>query len=131
MPHLILQHSANLAGAVRSLDLVARVHEAALETGVFPLGGTRTRALCCDEASVADRDPENGFIDLEVRIGRGRDTETKKRVGEAIFSVLVDALGSSERGPHTALSLEIREIDPELAWRHNPIHERVKERQQR
>lgn len=128
MPHLILQHSANVADTLRSREVVARVHEAALATGVFPLGGTRTRALCCDDVSIADRDPANAFVDIEIRIGRGRDPETKKRVGDAIFAALCEALRGSPCEPHTALSLEIREIDPELSWRVNPVHERVAER---
>ena len=128
MPHLVLQHSANLSDAVRSLELVARVHEAALATGVFPLGGTRTRSVCCDDVCVADRHPDNAFLDLEIRIGQGRDLETKKRVGEAIFSALCDALRGSEHWPHTSLSLEIREIDPEFSWRQNQLHKRVQER---
>ena len=68
-------------------------------------------------------------MDLEIRIGRGRDAETKKRVGEAIFGTLCDALRDSEHWPHLSLSLEMREIDPAFSWKQNQLHERVKERE--
>ena len=44
MPHLIVEYSANLERDVDIPRLVAAVHAAALETGVFPIGGIRTRA---------------------------------------------------------------------------------------
>ncbi|MBV9079473.1 MAG: 5-carboxymethyl-2-hydroxymuconate isomerase, partial [Methylobacteriaceae bacterium] len=44
MPHIIVEYSANLDGAISPRRLVNGLHAAALETGVFPLGGLRTRA---------------------------------------------------------------------------------------
>ena len=49
MPHVIVEYSANLAAAVEIKSLLAALHEAALETGVFPAGGIRTRAERRDE----------------------------------------------------------------------------------
>ena len=42
MPHLIVEYSANLEPALDIRGLVEALHEAALETGVFPIGGIRT-----------------------------------------------------------------------------------------
>ncbi len=71
MPHLIVEYSANLE---RDLDIprvVAAVHAAALETGVFPIGGIRTRAERRDVYAVADNHPDNAFIHVQARIGKG------------------------------------------------------------
>ena len=54
MPHLIVEYSANLERDVDIPRLVAAVHAAALETGVFPIGGIRTRAERRDIYQVAD-----------------------------------------------------------------------------
>ncbi len=129
MPHLEIQYSANLDATVRERDVVQRVHDTALATGVFPLGGTRTRAVRCDLAAIADGAPENAFLDLQVRLGAGRDTETKKRVGEALMETLCTAFRDTPHWASLALSIEIREIDGVFAWRQNTIHERVRERQ--
>ncbi|MDH4066138.1 MAG: 5-carboxymethyl-2-hydroxymuconate Delta-isomerase, partial [Acidobacteriota bacterium] len=39
MPHLTIEYSANLEPDVAVQDLVDALHRAAVETGVFPLGG--------------------------------------------------------------------------------------------
>ena len=44
MPHLNIEYSANLEEELDVQALVDRIHETALETGIFPLGGVRTRA---------------------------------------------------------------------------------------
>src|SRR5688572_33124611 len=79
MPHVIVEYSANLEGAVEVKALLQALHEAAIETGVFPAGGVRTRAERRDEYIVADGRPEAAFVHVMRRIGAGRDAATKKR----------------------------------------------------
>lgn len=128
MPHLVLQYSKNLDETIRRQGLIERLHACALETGVFPLGGTRTRALCCDPCEIADGHPDNAFLDLQVRIGAGRDDATKRRVGEALLAALCASMRETAHWPALAISLEICEIDANFSWRQNTLHERVKER---
>lgn len=42
MPHIIVEYSDNLAAEVPPRRLVDALYQAALQTGVFPLGGLRT-----------------------------------------------------------------------------------------
>ena len=44
MPHIVVEYSANLRERIGLHPLLERLHETAIATGVFPLGGTRTRA---------------------------------------------------------------------------------------
>ena len=128
MPHITLEHSANLDGRVDMQGLCDRVLEAALDTGVFEVGAVRVRALRCDAYAIADRDPRNGFIHGHMRIGAGRDTETKQRIGETIFAALTDFLAAEFNDDYFALSFEIAEIDPDVSFkkkRHAPALERV------
>ena len=39
MPHFIVEYSANLDDEIKMQKLLGTLHDAALETGVFPLGG--------------------------------------------------------------------------------------------
>lgn len=71
MPHIVIEYSANLEDEVRPMRLVEALHAAALETGVFPLAGLRTRAARREHYLVADGDPENAFVAVSVRIGEG------------------------------------------------------------
>lgn len=75
---------------------------------------------------MADRLPQNGFIDMNLRIGKGRGAEDRKRAGEMIFAAATDHLARLFETPHFALSLEIREIDAELSWKKNAIHPRLR-----
>jgi 5-carboxymethyl-2-hydroxymuconate isomerase len=125
MPHLIVECSENLAEAVSLDDLVRALHEAALATGVFPLAGIRTRVHVSRHYRIADGDPRHAFAHVEMRIARGRDLATRKRAAEQVFAALRDALAALYATTTLALSLELREIDPDTSLRHNNIHEHL------
>ena len=126
MPHLTIEYSANLDGRANIGDLCETLLKTVLETGLFELGAVRVRALRADHYAITDQLPENAFVDLNLRIGKGRTAEEKKRAGEAIFAAAAEVLGPLFETPHFALSLEIREIDAELSWKKNAIHQRLR-----
>jgi 5-carboxymethyl-2-hydroxymuconate isomerase len=66
---------------------------------------------------LANGDPENAFVLVTARILRGRDQDTRRQLGEAIFAALRRHLqGVSDIVP-IAISLEVQEIDPvAFAW---------------
>ena len=126
MPHLAIEYSANLEGRADIGALCERLLETILDTGLFEVGAVRVRAFRAEYYAIADKLPENAFVDLNFRIGKGRTDEKKKRAGEAIFAAAADVLGPLFETPHFALSLEIREIDAELSWKKNAIHPRLR-----
>ena len=128
MPHIVIEYSANVRGQVGPEDLVARVHEVALRTGVFPVGGIRTRAVERTCYRVADGHPDNAFVHVVMRIRHGRDLATRRRAGEDVFRVVCDYLEPLfERSP-LAISLEVQEIDPDVSFKKNNLHEFVSRR---
>ena len=129
MPHVILECSANLRERTDLAALVERVHAAALATGVFPLGGLRTRVAERGDYRIADGDPDNAFVHVTVRIGHGRDDATKRRAASAIFDAVRDALEPAFATSPLAISLELHEIDPATSFKHNNLHEYVARRQ--
>ncbi|TIV97821.1 MAG: 5-carboxymethyl-2-hydroxymuconate Delta-isomerase [Mesorhizobium sp.] len=126
MPHMAIEYSANLDAKVDMGKLCALVSRTILDTGLFEPGAVRVRAFRAEAYAIADGLPENGFIDMNFRIGKGRSAEEKKRAGEAIFAAVTDHLAPLFATPHFALSLEIREIDAELSWKKNAIHPRLR-----
>ncbi|MDK4715644.1 5-carboxymethyl-2-hydroxymuconate Delta-isomerase [Rhizobium sp. CNPSo 4039] len=126
MPHLAIEYSANLEGRADIDALCERLLKTVLETGLFEVGAVRVRAFRAEHYAIADRLPENAFVDLNFRIGQGRTEGEKKRTGEAIFAAAIDVLGPLFETPHFALSLEIREIDAELSWKKNAMHPRLR-----
>ena len=81
MPHVVVEFSANLRGRADVPRLLRTVHDAALATGVFPRGGTRTRAEERTDYLIADGHPDNAFVHVTLRIGHGRDLEKPRRGG--------------------------------------------------
>lgn len=126
MPHLTVEYSANLDGRVNLDAFCAALLQIVLETGLFEIGAVRVRALRADHFAIADRSPENAFVDLNFRIGQGRSLSQKKRVGESLFKAAQEELAPMFKSPHFALSLEIREINPELSWKRNAMHGRLR-----
>ena len=68
MPHLTLEHSANLSAKADLSALCHELKEAVLETGLFEVGAVRVRAIACDAYAVADELPDNAFLDMNFRI---------------------------------------------------------------
>jgi 5-carboxymethyl-2-hydroxymuconate isomerase len=125
MPHFTIEYSANLDGVVDMQGFCEEIRRAALATGAFETGAIRVRAIRCEYYAIADIDPRNSFIDVSASVAR-RDLAVKKKIGEAVFAAMTSFLGGLFEGRHFALSFEIREIDPELSYRKNSIHERLR-----
>ena len=125
MPHLIIEYSANLDRRLDIPALVGAVHAAALETGVFPIGGLRTRAARRDIYRIADGHGDNGFVHVQARIGAGRAAALRQQAAEHIFAALVVATANLFAGHPLGLTLEVVEIDPVGSLKLNNLHEIV------
>ncbi len=127
MPHLMIDYSANLDDAVDMTAFCDAVRVAAIETGVFPTAGIRVRAMRCEAYSIADGDPKHAYIDISVRLREGRDLETRKRATEHVFAAARSYLEPVMAERSMALSLEMRNIDAELAPKYSTIRDHLKE----
>lgn len=128
MPHIIVEYSANLEDAVDIGGLVADIHRAVLATGIFKLGAVRTRAARRDTFVIADGDPQNGFVNVVARIGRGRAVEMRKRLAEVIMAVLDEETAALSATRGLALSVYVEEIDEDGALRKNNLHARMEQK---
>src|SRR3954447_12069904 len=126
MPHFTIEYSANLDGHLDMSLVCEVVRKAAVETGIFPLGGIRVRAVRCDYSAVADGSAHFGFLDMVLRLGDGRDLATRKKAGEHIFNVLSDYLDPVFAESKFALSFDMQINDKETSWKRNNIHEALK-----
>lgn len=129
MPHFILEYSANLDDDLDLDGLFKALHESAMDTGVFALGGVRFRAHRCEHYLVADGDPDNAFVHLTARIGRRRDPDVRREVGEKIFDALAQYLDGLYQQRPLAISFEMTELTFGLSFRKNNIRERIKRKQ--
>jgi len=106
--------------------IVEVIRKAAVETGIFPLGGIRVRAIRCEHFAIADGKPTHGFLDMVLRLGEGRDLATRKKAGEHIFKALSAHLDPVFSQCKFALSFDMQINDKETSWKCNNIHDALK-----
>ena len=126
MPHFTIEYSANLDERLDMAEVVDVVRKAAVETGIFPLGGIRERAVRCEHYAIADGRPAYGFLDMVLRLGEGRDLATRKKAGEHIFKALSAHLDPVFAQSKFALSFDMQINDKETSWKRNNIHDALK-----
>ncbi|MEN3347339.1 MAG: 5-carboxymethyl-2-hydroxymuconate isomerase [Bradyrhizobium sp.] len=126
MPHFTIEYSANLDGLVDMGKTVELVRTAAVETGIFPLGGIRVRAIRCEHYAIADGRNNYGFLDMVLRLGEGRDLATRKKAGEHIFKALSAHLDPVFANSKFALSFDMQINDKDTSWKRNNIHDALK-----
>ncbi len=126
MPHLDVKYSTNLETRIDTDALCRHLADHMRNEPMFPIGGIRVRLLPVAQYQIADGHPENGFLDATLRIGAGRTPEAKQEAGQRLFDTLTAFLHEQFQSPHLAVSLEIQEIDPQLSWKKNSIHPRLK-----
>ena len=129
MPHLLVEYSANLEVDLAPRALAEALHAAALETGVFPIGGCRTRLARRDVYVIGDGHADNCFIHVQARIGAGRPPEVRQHAAEQIFARLQAITAAVFSARPLGLTLEIVEIDPVGSLKHNNLHAIIAQRQ--
>jgi 5-carboxymethyl-2-hydroxymuconate isomerase len=131
MPHLIVEYSANLETDLDMPVLARALHEAALATGIFPIGGCRTRLARRDVYVIGDGHPDNRFVHVEVRIGMGRPPDVRQQAAQQIFKALEGATAEVFAAHPLGLTLQIVEIDPVGSLKHNNLHDIIAARKSR
>ena len=122
MAHFIYEYSANLPAAQLDLPgLMEKMHNAAAESGIFPLAGLRSRALRCEDFRVGDGNPENGFLNLSMKVGAGRDLDTRMAIGRTLFDILIEHLQPLFDSRGLAVSFEMRELEEQVKFNHKNI----------
>ena len=115
MPHLMIDYSVNVEPDVDIGALCDTLRDVAASIDAFPLAGVKVRAVRVDHYSIADGNPEHGFIDISVRIREGRDMETKQNAAQKIFEAANEFVADVMQRRSLALSLELRDIDAALS----------------
>lgn len=126
MPHFTIEYSANLDGRLDIAAVCEVVRKAAVETGIFPLGGIRVRAIRCEHYAIADSRQDYGFLDMVLRIGEGRDLPARQKAGEQIFQALSKHLDPVFAAGKFALSFDMQINDKDTSWKRNNIHDALK-----
>ncbi len=131
MPHFIVEYSRNIESELDIPALLEIINETAVETGVFPLGGIRSRAVCHQEYRIADGDPENAFVYFTVRVGRGRELDVLQQACETIFAAITEFLQPLYDTRAISIGFDVMELDTVYSGKKNNIHEKLAGRGER
>jgi 5-carboxymethyl-2-hydroxymuconate isomerase len=112
MPHIILEHSANLESDVDINALVQALHDAALTCPTIDLLALRSRAERRERVVVADGNLDHRFAMVTARILAGRSDAVKKQIADTLFATLKAGLAGLDPARGLALAVDIVEIEP-------------------
>ncbi|PJG85080.1 5-carboxymethyl-2-hydroxymuconate Delta-isomerase [Conservatibacter flavescens] len=126
MPHIIIEATDNLKKNIDFQPLFAQVHNYLASTGIFPLGGIRSRVHWVDIYRMADGAEDDGFIHITLKIGAGRASEDLLPIGKNLFTIFTDYFQPLFEQGYFALSFEITELNELLNFKKNNVHLRFK-----
>ncbi|MGK8541526.1 5-carboxymethyl-2-hydroxymuconate Delta-isomerase [Enterobacter cloacae] len=122
MPHFIAECTDNIREQADLPGLFAKVNEALAATGIFPIGGIRSRAHWLDTWQMADGKQEYAFVHMTLKIGSGRSLESREEVGEMLFALIKAHFANLMASRYLALSFELDELHPTLNYKQNNVH---------
>lgn len=125
MPHITLEYSANLEERVDLQALCNHLRAEAATIDALPMPGLRVRAIRCEHYSIADGDPKHGFVDISVRLRAGRSDAVKRDATQRLFQAAKAFLQPALTTSSLALSLEMRDINPELSPKTGTIRDHL------
>lgn len=122
MPHFIAECTDNIREQADLPGLFAKVNEALAATGIFPIGGIRSRAHWLDTWQMADGKHDYAFVHMTLKIGAGRSLESREAVGEMLFALIKAHFAELMASRYLALSFELDELHPTLNYKQNNVH---------
>lgn len=124
MAHATIEWTDNLAD---DLDIAALMRLVAAEmqasSHIFPIGGIRVRAIRLTDYVIADGTcPDDSFVNIDFKIGAGREPETIKQFFDGMFERVRGHLAPLFDKRPFALSHYVEEAQ---GWKDNSIHRRL------
>jgi 5-carboxymethyl-2-hydroxymuconate isomerase len=113
MPHLILEHSDNLAAPFDHRALFRELHATLEATGEFRLEQMKSRVVAQARSYVGAGDPANIFAHLRVYLLGGRSLELRRQIAADLLAVLQRGLARSVAGRPSDLTVDVREMTRE------------------
>ena len=127
MPHFHVEYSGNLEEVVDMGGFCEHLRATAVAIDAFPMPGVRVRAVCVDHYAIADGNPKHGFVDISIRLRAGRAQGVKQDASQRVFEAAREFLSEAMASHSIALSLEMRDIDPDLSPKTGTIRDHLED----
>ncbi|CDL80479.1 5-carboxymethyl-2-hydroxymuconate Delta-isomerase [Xenorhabdus cabanillasii] len=126
MPHFYAECTENIRKEANLPELFSKVNQSLADSGIFPLGGIRSRAIWLDTWQMADGKQDYAFVHMTLKIGAGRSLEDRQKVGEMLFSLIKTHFADLMAQRYLGLSFTMEELDPILNYKSNNVHKLFK-----
>lgn len=127
MPHFIVEYSGNLEDEIDLPGLFEKVHQTLGDTGAFPMGGIRSRAVKAETYRIADAKHDYCFVHMTLKVGSGRSLEVRRHAGDVLFETIKAHFAELQEKRLLAISFELAELNPDLNYKRNNIHSFLKQ----
>ena len=128
MPQFIVEYTDNIKAEADLPRLLQKVNDIIIgqEGGIFPPGGTRSRAIELKDYRMADGEEDYAFVHSTFKIGAGRTDAQKRKVCEELFEMMKFHFADLFARRYLALSMELYEFDESGTYKHNNVHARFR-----
>ena len=127
MPHFHIEYSGNLENIVDMSAFCEAIRAKAVSIDAFPLPGVRVRATRVDHFAIADGNPKHAFVNISIRLRGGRPEDVKQDATQQIFATASTFLEPAMKSHSIALSIEMRDINPDLSPKTGTIRDHLEE----
>lgn len=128
MPQFILEYTNNVKAQADLPALLKKVNDIIIgqDGGIFPPGGTRSRAIELTDYRMADGAEDYAFVHVTLKMGAGRTDAQKRKVCDDLFEMMKTHFAALFASRYMALSMELYEYDERGTYKHNNVHARFK-----
>ncbi len=125
MPNIVVEYTDNIRAEADIPGLLKAIADTvqAAGMGAFPLAAVRIRAIELKDYVIADGKPEYAFVNITVRVARGRPEEDKVRTFGAVWEAVKTHLDPVDKSRVLAISMDVEEFGDRLAYKQNRLHE--------
>ena len=116
MPHLTIEYSRSLADQIDTKKLLKAIHSSIDGCDGVDMNRVKSRLIAHDQVINGNDAHEINMIHVTLAILSGRDLETKKSYGKALFVKLKENVPESVR-QSASLTVEIRDMEQACYFR--------------
>ena len=110
MPHLTLEHTANIPAPKDAIHIMKAMHNVLHEIGGVKIENCKSRIKVADPFLISHGEENNAFLHLDVRLIEGRAIELKQTIGNHLLNVLKIEYQEVMQRRDLQITVEIRDI---------------------
>jgi len=118
VPHCIFEYSANIADEANWPQIILKVHEKLISTGMFVAEDIKSRVLRHESFVIGNGEENQSFVTLNIQMLDGRSDDMKRELARMASEILVEAFPKSLARQKCSITVQVSEIHRSSYQRH-------------